>query len=103
MRMVDMTDDDRAALDGALGATRRVREWRRRQAVRRRAAGRETAEVAHVLGCSASAVYSGAADWREAGVAGLAAGPHDGRPRRLAARAEAALGRRLADDPQTHG
>jgi transposase len=103
MRMVDVTDDGHAALDEALRSTRRVREWRRLQAVRLLAQGREAPEVARVLGCSASAVYYWAEDWREAGLSGLAEGPHEGRPRRLDARAEAEPGRLLADDPQTHG
>src|SRR5258705_10406156 len=103
MRLVELRDDDHAALDAAVRATRRVREWRRLQAVRLLAEGREAPEVAQVLGCSASAVYYWAEDWREAGLAGLAEGPHDGRPRRLDARAEAELVGLLADDPQAHG
>jgi hypothetical protein len=56
MRLVELRDDDHAALDAAVRATRRVREWRRLQAVRLLAEGREAPEVAQVLGCSASAV-----------------------------------------------
>src|SRR5258708_4971271 len=57
MRLVDLTDDDRTALDAALRTTKRVREWRRLQAVRLLAEGHEAPEVAQVLGCSASSVY----------------------------------------------
>lgn len=104
MRLVEMTDADRAALEEALQRTRRVREWRRLQAVRLLADGHEAPEVAQVLGCSASSVYYWAEDWREAGLEGLAASPHaGGRPRRLDMAAEATLEQVLADDPQAHG
>lgn len=104
MRLVEMTDADRAALEEALQRTRGVGEWRRLQAVRLLADGREAPEVAQVLGCSASSVYYWAEDWREAGLEGLAASPHaGGRPRRLDMAAEATLEQALADDPQAHG
>jgi len=130
MQLVEMTDDERTALDNAQRAVRRVREWRRYQAVRLLAEGREASEVAQVLGCRVSSVSSWgvllgcppgvsswAADWREKQVAGLAEGPHEGRARRLDAggwmRAagcgrldaggEAQVERRLAADPQAHG
>jgi transposase len=103
MRLVEVTDEDRRALDAALRTTKRVREWRRLQAVRLLADGREAPEVAHVLGCSASSVYYWADGWREARLAGLAEGPHAGRPRRLDADAEMTLEQLLADDPQAHG
>jgi hypothetical protein len=109
MQLVEMTDDERTALDNAQRAVRRVREWRRYQAVRLLAEGREASEVAQVLGCRVSrvsswgvllgcppgvsswgvllgcppGVSSWAADWREKQVAGLAEGPHEGRARRL--------------------
>lgn len=103
MRLVEMTDEDRAALEEALHSTRRVREWRRLQAVRLLADGREAPEVAQVLGCSASSVYYWAGDWRETGLTGLVASPHvGGRPRRLDVGAEVTLERLLADDPQAH-
>jgi transposase len=103
MRLVEVTDAERGALDEALRTTRRVREWRRLQAVRLLVDGREAPEVAAALGCSASSVYYWAEDWRTAGLAGLAEGPHAGRPRRLDREAEALLEQLLADDPQAHG
>lgn len=103
MRLVAVTDDDRRALDEALRTTRRAREWRRLQAVRLLADGREAPEVAQVLGCSVSSVYYWANDWREAGLAGLAEGPHAGRPRRLDMDATATLPQVLTDDPQAYG
>jgi transposase len=101
--LVEMTDDEHTALDEAQRAVRTVREWRRYQAVRLLADGREAGEVARVLGCSVSSVYYWAADWREQKAAGLAEGPHEGRSRRLDATAEALLEQVLAADPQAHG
>jgi len=103
MHLVELTDDDRTALESAQRAVRSVREWRRFQAVRLLADGREAGDVATVLGCSVSSVYYGADDWRAAGLGGLAEGPHAGRPRRLDDAAEGALTQLLADDPQAHG
>jgi transposase len=104
MHLVELTNENRVALDAALRSTRGVREWRRLQAVRLLADGREAPEVAQVLGCSASSVYYWANDWRESGLAGLAEGAHGGgRPRRLDAAAEALLERLLVDDPQAQG
>src|SRR5260370_20516922 len=103
MRLVDVTDDDRRALAAALRTTRRVREWRRLQAVRLVADGQEAPAVAQALGGSASSVYYWADDWREAGLAGLAEGPHDGRPRRLDGDAEATLTQGLTHDPHPYG
>ena len=103
MRLVDVRDDDRRARDAALRTTRRVREWRRLQAVRLVADGQEAPAVAQALGGSASSVYSWAAEWRAAGLAGLAEGPHDGRPRRLDGDAEATLTQGLTDDLHAYG
>src|SRR5690348_15378811 len=103
MRLVEMSEDERRTLEEAQQAVRTVREWRRFQAVRLLADGREAGEVAAVLGCSVSSVYYWAADWRERKVAGLAEGPHAGRARRLDATAQAQVHRLLAADPQSHG
>jgi transposase len=103
MHLVEMTHEERAALDAAQRPARRVREWRRLQAVRLLADGHEAPAVAQLLGCSASAVYYWAEAWREEGLAGLAEGAHAGRPRRLDLQAETALAQLLVDDPQAHG
>lgn len=103
MRLVDVTDDDRRALDAAVRTARRVRDWRRLQAVRLLADGHEAPQVAQALGCSASSVYYWANDWREIGLEGLVEGPHAGRPRRLDGDAEATLTQVLTDDPHTYG
>lgn len=101
--LVTLTDDERTVLDQALGATKRLREWRRLQAIHLLDRGREAPEVAETLGCSASSVYYWANDWRTGGVAELFEAPHNGRPHRLDSAAEADLQRLLAADPQAHG
>src|SRR5258708_16419276 len=98
-----MSDDERAALEAGQRPVRRVREWRRLQAVRLLADGQEASAAAQAVGCSASAVYYWAEAWREEGLAGLAEGAHAGRPRRLDLQAETALAQLLVDDPQAHG
>lgn len=103
MRLVELTDDDRTAVERAQRAVRSVREWRRFQAVRLLADGRAAGDVATVLGCSVSSVYYWADDWRTAGLTGLAEGPHAGRPRRLDDAAEVTLRQVLAADPQAYG
>jgi transposase len=103
MHLVELTDAERTALEAAQQAARTVRKWRRYQAVRLLADGTEVAAVARALGCSASAIYYWAQDWREQGLAGLAEGPHAGRARRLDVNAAAEVDRLLGEDPQTHG
>lgn len=103
MRLVEMTEEAHAGLVAAQREAGSVREWRRLQAVRLLAEGREAPEVAQVLGCSTSAVYYWAEDWREHGLAGLLEGPHAGRARRLEGAAEATLERLLSEEPQAHG
>lgn len=103
MQLVELTNEERAALEAAQRPVHRVREWRRFQAVRLLADGAEVAAVAQALGCSASAVYYWAEAWREEGMAGLAEGPHAGRSRRLDTAAEVDLERLLGEDPQAHG
>ncbi len=103
MRLVEMTEEEQANLMAAQRGAGSVREWRRLQAVRLLAEGHEAPEVAQVLGCSASAVYYWADDWRQAGLAGLAEGPHVGRTRRINSEAETLLEHLLSEEPQAHG
>lgn len=103
MRLAELTDEERAALEAAQQRVRGVRAWRRYQAVRLLADGTEVGAIAQALGCSASAVYYWAQDWREQGLAGLAEGRHAGRSRQLDAAGEAELERLLGEDAQTHG
>lgn len=104
MPLVELTDEERVAVEAAQRATRRVREWRRLQAVRLLAAGGEAPAVAQALGCGVSSVYYWAQGWQAAGLAGVLDSPHaGGRPRRLDPAAEATLVQLLGEDPQAHG
>ena len=104
VRLVEVTDEQRVALEVARDATRRLRDWRRLQAVYLLDLGRDASQVAEALGCSASSIYYWADDWRTGGLAALTERPHGGgRPRRLDTDAEAEVERLLGDDPQAHG
>src|SRR5262245_35030162 len=100
--LVDVTDQERLALETAAAAERRVHRWRRYQAVLLVAAGQHPAAVAQSLHCSRASVYAWVAAWRQAGMAGLQEGVHGGW-RKLDAAGEALLQELLATDPQAHG
>lgn len=102
--LVTLSDEERRALNEALRSTKRLRDWRRLQAVQLLASGREAPDVAETLSCSASSVYYWADDWRSSGLAGLQARPHGGgRPRRFDATADAQLEHLVSADPQAYG
>jgi transposase len=101
--LVTLTDDERSALDQGLRTSKRLREWRRLQAIHLLDTGREAPAVAATLGCSASSVYYWADDWRTGGLAHLCEAPHSGRPRLLDSAAERDLQQLLEADPQAHG
>jgi transposase len=98
-----LTETQRTALEVAMAGEKRVRRWKRYRAIVLRGDGLSVPAVARSLGCSQASVYAWSAAWREAGVAGLAEGPHRGGPVKLGAAAEAILTELLASDPQTHG
>ena len=98
-----LTEPQRAELEAAAAAERRVRRWKRHQAVLLRAEGRTVASVAATLRCSQASVYAWTAAWRAAGVAGLREGDRSGGPRQLGAVGEAVLTERLAEEPQRRG
>ena len=99
-----LTEDERAALEAAQVQSRRVRHWRRYQAVLLRAQGMWVKDVARALGCSEASVYNWTAAWRAEGAAGVGEGVHPGAARRLAPEAEAALHQLLtAGDPHAAG
>jgi transposase len=100
---LELTPAQRVALEAAVRREKHTRPWKRYQAVLRLAVGQPPAVVADTLGCGVSSVYSWAATWRRAGLAGLAEGPHPGAARRLDAAGEAALTALLEADPQGHG
>jgi len=98
-----LTETQRAALEAAVLSEKRTRSWKRYQAVLLLAAGQPPAVVAKAVRCCLASVYNWAARWGEAGLAGLAEGPHLGVARRLDDGGEGVLAAVLADDPQTRG
>jgi putative transposase len=100
---VMLTAVQRADLEAAAAAEKRVRRWKRYRAVLLRAEGIPVRTVAGTLRCSEASVYSWTARWRRDGVAGLREGDHGGGRVKLDAAAAERLEGLLASDPQTHG
>jgi transposase len=99
----ELTDEQRATLDMALGATRRVREWRRYRAVLLAGEGHAAPAIAATLQVSEASVYNWLAAWRRAGLAGLREGVHPGLAPRLDAAGLVWLDALLGRDPQECG
>jgi len=97
------SESDRATLTDAAARERRVRQWRRYQAVLLVADGTSPPEAAASVGCSRASVYSWLAAWRERGLAGLVEATHPPPIQAHAAPLETLLTALLADDPQRHG
>lgn len=100
---ITLSAAERAALEAAASRERRVRIWRRCQAVLLLGAGQPPQVVATTLGCSLSSVYGWAATWRQDGVPALAGQPHGGGVVALDVRAGPLLERLLGEDPQARG
>jgi transposase len=99
-----LTDEERTELVAAQQASRRVRHWRRYQAVLLRAEGVPLATVAQTLDCTQASVCHWTRAWRERGARGVAEGAHRGAERRLDAAAEQVLEVLLVEDnPQAQG
>lgn len=98
-----LTVTERSAIEQAATAERRVRVWRRDQAVLLLAGGDRPEAVAAALGCSRASVYGWAAAWRRHGLPGLAGQPPGGGVARLEERAGPLLEAALAADPQARG
>lgn len=98
-----LTEVQRAELEAAATAERRVRRWKRYRAVLLRGEGMTVAAVAQTLGCSEASVYAWSARWRQHSVAGLREGDHGGGQVKLDAAAEGVLTGLLAEDPQQRG
>ena len=79
----EVTDEQRQELSTALGATRRVREWRRYRAVLLADEGCTAPEIAATLQVSEASIYNWLAAWRNEGLAGLHEGVHPGLAPRL--------------------
>jgi transposase len=100
---VTLSEAQRTELEAAAAAEKRVRRWKRYQAVLLRAEGMTVAAVASALRCSEASIYSWTAQWRRAGAAGLREGDHGGGKAKLDAGGETALAAVLETDPQAHG
>ena len=98
-----LSPTERTDREAAAASEPRVRRWKRYQAILLRAAGQTVAAVAAVLRCSAASVYAWTAAWRQAGVRGLAEGPHGGGKPKLGTAGEAVLIGLLDEDPQERG
>ena len=98
-----LTTAQRAALEAAAAHEKRTRTWKRYQAVLLLGEGQPPAAVARAVRCCVASVYHWASRWRDAGLAGLAEGPHRGAARRLDVVGEARLAELLAADPQGRG
>ena len=101
--LVTVPPADRSVLEAAAGQERRVRRWRRYQAILLLADGQPPPQVAQALACGVSTVYQWAAAWRQEGCAGLAEGEHGGGHWALDATGEEVLVGLLELDPQTRG
>ena len=98
-----LSDTERAALANAAAHERRVRRWRRYQALLLVADGKRPAEAASSVGCSRASVYGWLAVWRADGLTGLAEAPHPAPIQAHAAPLETLLTALLTDDPQQRG
>ena len=98
-----LTDAERQELEQAAARERRVRPWRRYQAVLRLGDGEAPEAVAAGLGCARSTVFAWAAAWRQQGRAGLVEPRRRGRVPTLRGAGEARLEQLLREDPQQHG
>ena len=98
-----VSETERAALEVAVAGARRVRDWRRYQAVVLVAQGQKPPQVARALGTSLASVYNWIAAWQRAQVAGLVEKWHAGRKRRFDAPGEQWLDALLSSDPAQHG
>lgn len=98
-----LTAEERDVLVGAAAQERRVRIWRRYQAVLLVGQGLHPAAVATAVGSSRASVYSWVSAWRREGLAGLDEAPHVPPLPAHALPLEALLTRLLRDDPQAHG
>jgi transposase len=99
---IELTADERAALEAAAATERRVRVWRRYRAILL-LPDQSPPQVAVALGCSRASVYGWAQAWQRQGLAGLGEGHRAGRPARLTGDGLAALETLLVSDPQAHG
>lgn len=101
--ILELTPEQRTALEAAAAHARQTRTWKRYQALLLLADGQRIAQVSSALACGQSTIYHWVDLWRDEGVAGLAEGRHPGRAHRLDAAAAQYLQALLGSDPQTYG
>jgi transposase len=97
-----LTADEREQLTAAAARERRVRHWRRYQALLL-AEEKSPEAVAEAVGCSRASVYNWITAWQRAGIAGLAEAPHAAPLRAHTVPLETLLDALLARDPQADG
>lgn len=100
---IQLSEQEREELTQAAAHERRVRQWRRYQAILLVGQGHSTTMIAATLGCRRSSVYNWVTAWKAHGRAGLQETRHGGRRRRADATAEQTLESLLTSDPQTAG
>lgn len=98
---LNLTPEERTALQAAQAQTSLLRQWRRFQAILLRADGVPVTTIAQTLACTPTSVQNWVAAWRANGLAGVTEGRHPGKARCLEPPAEAALDALLTTgDPQ---
>lgn len=113
VRLVGLSAAEHGELEGAARREKRVRQWRRYQALLLLDAGEHPTQVAAAVGCSLASIYNWASAWNRPTdrqgrplarkLDAMSEAPHGGRPRRLDATAETEVERLMATDPQAHG
>src|SRR5262245_19286002 len=113
VRLVELSASERTELEAAARRERRVRQWRRYQALLLLGAGEHPTKVAAAVGCSLASIYNWAGAWNRPSdrqgrplarkVDAVREVAHGGRPGWLDAAAEAEVEQLLATDPQTRG
>jgi transposase len=98
-----LTADEHEQLTTAAARERRVRPWRRYQALLLLAEENPPEAVAEAIGCSRASVYNWVKAWRGAGIAGVVEAAHVTPPRAHTAPLTALLTTLLASDPQAAG
>lgn len=98
-----LTTNEREQLTAAAARERRVRHWRRYQALLLIAEDRSPEAVAAAVGCSRASLYNWVKAWQAEGIAGLAEAAHSTPPRAHTAPLTALLTTLLGSDPQAYG
>jgi transposase len=100
---VTVSVEEAAVLAQATARERRVRPWRRLRAIQVLGRGEPPKAVARLLGGSLASIYTWAAAWRAAGLAGLQEPPRPGKARAVDDHAEHLVDALLGSDPQAKG